>query len=56
MNHMNPKGHNLIDEVNSVSDHINRVLNRKTKSRYFESIALLHGFIEDLLALNKSQS
>lgn len=45
----NPKDHNLIDEVNNVADHINRVLDRKAKTRYFESIALLHGFMEDLL-------
>ena len=39
----------MIDEVNNIADQINQVLNRKTKSRYFESIALLHGFIEDLI-------
>lgn len=42
------KTYNLIDEVNALADHINRILNEK-KERYFEGIALLHSFIEDLL-------
>jgi len=43
------KTHKLLDEVNHLADHINTVLNRNMKTRYFESIALLYGFIEDLL-------
>ncbi len=43
------KTHKLLDEVNSLGAHINEVLNKKRKGQYFESIALLHSFIEDLL-------
>ncbi len=43
------KTHKLLDEVNALADQINAVLNRKEKARYFESIALLHSFIEDML-------
>lgn len=43
------KTHKLLAEVNALGDQINAVLNRKKKARYFESIALLHSFIEDLL-------
>jgi hypothetical protein len=43
------KTHKLLDEVNALADQINTVLNQKEKARYFESIALLHSFIEDML-------
>lgn len=43
------KTHNLIDEVNVLANHINRILNEKETERYFEGIALLHSFIENLL-------
>ena len=44
-----PKKHNLLDEVNGVADEINNILNKKQKSRYFEGIAVLHSFIEDIV-------
>ena len=44
-----PKTYKLIDEVNDLGRDIDTVLNRKRKTRYFESIALLYSFIEDLL-------
>ena len=41
--------HKLLDEVNDLAEQINTVLEKKEKARYFESIALLHSFIEDML-------
>ena len=41
--------HKLLDEVNDLAEQINTVLEKKEKARYFESIALLHSFIEDIL-------
>ncbi len=41
--------HNLIDEVNGLAESINDILNQNKKDRYFEGIALLYSFIEDLL-------
>jgi len=49
MNKPTTKIHKLLDEVNALADQINTVLNEKRKTRYFESIALLHSFIEDML-------
>ncbi len=49
MNKTIAKTHKLLDEVNKLAAYINTVLNRKRKTQYFESIALLHSFIEDLL-------
>jgi hypothetical protein len=43
------KTHNLIDEVNALADYINDVLNKKEKERYFEAMAILHSFIENVL-------
>lgn len=40
---------NLVDEINALVGDVNRILNEKQAGRYFEAIALLHGFIEDLL-------
>jgi hypothetical protein len=39
----------LIDEINSLAAEINMILNSKRKERYFEGIAIIHSFIEDLL-------
>lgn len=41
--------HNLFDEINTLSRMINDILNQKQRDRYFEGIAFLHSFIEDLL-------
>ncbi len=41
--------HNLIDEINDVAEEINGILNDKQKNRYFEGIAVLYSFIEDVL-------
>jgi len=41
--------YNLINEVNDVAEEINSILNNKQKNRYFESIAVLYSFIEDIL-------
>ena len=41
--------HKLLDEVNALAEQINTVLDKKEKAKYFESIALLHSFIEDIL-------
>jgi hypothetical protein len=41
--------HNLADEINGVAAQINDILNLKQKDRYFEGIAILHSFIEDLM-------
>lgn len=39
----------LTDEINSLAEEINTILNMKKKDRYFEGIALIHSFIEDFL-------
>lgn len=39
----------LADEINALADEINSILESKQKDRYFEGIAILHSFIEDLL-------
>lgn len=39
----------LVDEINSLAEEINDILSSKRKDRYFEGIAILHSFIEDLL-------
>lgn len=39
----------LTDEINAVGDEINAILNEKQKDRYFEGIAIIHSFIEDVL-------
>lgn len=44
-----PKKYNLLDEINGVANEINSILNKKQKSRYFEGIAILHSFIEDIV-------
>jgi hypothetical protein len=39
----------LVNEINSLGEEINAILNAKNKDRYFEGIAIIHSFIEDLL-------
>lgn len=39
----------LTDEINSLAEEINAILNGKQKERYFEGIAIVHSFIEDVL-------
>lgn len=39
----------LTEEIAAVSDEINVILNSKQKDRYFEGIAIVHSFIEDML-------
>lgn len=39
----------LTDEINTVANEINAILNSKQKERYFEGIATVHSFIEDVL-------
>lgn len=39
----------LTDEINGVAAQVNEILNSKQKDRYFEGIAILHSFIEDIL-------
>jgi len=39
----------LTDEINSLATEIDTILNSKQKERYFEGIAIIHSFIEDLL-------
>lgn len=46
---MPTKSHKLLDEVNALAEQINAVLDKEEKHRYFESTALLHSFIEDIL-------
>jgi hypothetical protein len=41
--------HNLINEINEVAKQINDILVLKQKDKYFEGIAILHSFIEDVL-------
>jgi len=40
---------NLIDEINTLSDEINSILNTKQRDRYFEGMAIVHSFIENVL-------
>lgn len=40
---------NLIDEINSLSESINAILDNKQKEKYFESIVVLYSFIEDVM-------
>ncbi len=39
----------LTDEINSVANEINSILELKQEDRYFEGIAIVHSFVENLL-------
>lgn len=39
----------LTEEITAVANEINTILNLKQKDRYFEGIAIVHSFIEDML-------
>ena len=39
----------MIDEINSLSESINAILDNKQKEKYFESIVVLYSFIEDVM-------
>jgi hypothetical protein len=41
--------HNIITEINDLRDHINLILDEKRKDEYFEAIALIYSFLEDIL-------
>ena len=43
------KAFHLANEINLVVEEVNEILNSKNKDRYFEGIAILHSFIEDML-------
>ena len=40
---------NIIQEIDNLSDEINKILDEKLAERYFEGIVLLYSFIEDIL-------
>jgi hypothetical protein len=40
---------NIVDRTNEIADQINDILNNNRKEKYFESVALLYSFIENLL-------
>ena len=40
---------NLIDEINKLSEEINSILKERERDRYFEGIAIVHSFIENVL-------
>lgn len=39
----------FVDQINEVADEVNNILNKRQKERYFESVALLYSFIENVL-------
>jgi hypothetical protein len=43
------KNRDLVKEINGLSVEINNILNEKRSERYFEGIAILYSFIEDIL-------
>lgn len=43
------KTSNFVDLINEMADEINKNLNKRKKEKYFESIALLYSFIENVL-------
>lgn len=41
--------HNLLTEINELRNHVNDILDGRRKDAYFEAIALIYGFVEDML-------
>jgi hypothetical protein len=39
----------ILEQIHEIADVINSVLNKKRKDEYFESVALLYSFIENIL-------
>jgi hypothetical protein len=39
----------FVDQINEVADEVNKILDKRQKEKYFESITLLYSFIENVL-------
>jgi len=44
-----PAKKTFVDEINEVAEEVNKILNERQKESYFESVALLYSFIENVL-------
>lgn len=40
---------NIVDQINEIAGEINDILNKQRKQEYFQSVALLYSFIENIL-------